>query len=293
MEKKVLYGLVVMLTYLVGSGFSQVKNEEAEWELLLTEAQQPIIATVTSSLCGVPCALLEEQVYQLTKTYGDQIIFYKADIIEKPFFAKLYKVLRVPTLIVFKGGKEIKRLEKGFYWGAVYDLIITDPNILSSSDSSTPLFDALQNATSNSNTLSPSDSAPCNCSLFEAIQNATSSSWEETVVEAQLPIVLTLTSPLCGDPCVNLMSQVARLAEAYGNRTIFFYTADILEEPFFARLYKVVIAPAVIVIKDGEVVFRYERLSNWGNIYDLLFESVIFDPALSPSDSPSPSPSPF
>ncbi|CAH8325744.1 unnamed protein product [Eruca vesicaria subsp. sativa] len=125
MEKRVLYGLVVILMCLVGNGFCQgeVQGEEVEWERLLMNAQQPILLTLTSSLCGVPCGIVEEQVNQLAKTYDNRIIFYKADILEKPFFSRLYKVVNVPTLIVFKGGKEIKRLDSGFYWGAVHDLL--------------------------------------------------------------------------------------------------------------------------------------------------------------------------
>ncbi|KAL0796637.1 hypothetical protein Bca101_068014 [Brassica carinata] len=140
MEKRVLYGLV-MLMYLVGSGFCQgeVQSEEVEWERFLMDAQQPILLTLTSSLCGVPCDIVEEQVTQLAKTYGDRIIFYKADILEKPFFTRLYKVVNVPTLIVFKGVKEIKRLESGFYWGAVHDLLFSE-NIFytASSESESP-----------------------------------------------------------------------------------------------------------------------------------------------------------
>ncbi|CAG7870086.1 unnamed protein product [Brassica rapa] len=100
MEKTVL---VVILMYLVGSGFGQV----------------------------------DEQVTQLARYYGNRISLYKADILEKAFFARLYKVINVPTIIVLKDGKEIKRLEKGFYWGSVYDLIFKG-NIFTLSESALP-----------------------------------------------------------------------------------------------------------------------------------------------------------
>ncbi|CAN7022252.1 unnamed protein product [Brassica rapa subsp. trilocularis] len=136
MEKTVL---VVILMYLVGSGFGQgeVQSQETKWERFLMDAQQPILLTLTSSLCGGPCDIVDEQVTQLARYYGNRISLYKADILEKAFFARLYKVINVPTIIVLKDGKEIKRLEKGFYWGSVYDLIFKG-NIFTLSESALP-----------------------------------------------------------------------------------------------------------------------------------------------------------
>lgn len=132
-----------------------VQTQETEWERFLMNSQQPILLTLTSSLCGVPCDILEEQVTQLARYYGNRISFYKADILKKPFFARLYKVINVPTIIVFKDGKEIKRLENGFYWGAVYDLIFK-VNIFAPPESALPPSDSP----------SPSPSPSFECKLY-------------------------------------------------------------------------------------------------------------------------------
>ncbi|VYS48441.1 unnamed protein product [Arabidopsis thaliana] len=126
MEKKVLYGLV-MLMYLVGSGFSQGEvtwlSNEVEWRLILTTTQLPIVVTVTSSLCGDRCTILDDQLARLSETYGNLIILRKVNILTNPFFAILYNLVNAPIIIVFQTGKETARLESDLSWGAITDII--------------------------------------------------------------------------------------------------------------------------------------------------------------------------
>ncbi|CAA7013785.1 unnamed protein product [Microthlaspi erraticum] len=145
MEKRVLYGLVVMLIYLVGSGFGQgevrLMIEEAKWTQFLTKTQLPTVLTITSSLCGFPCVVVEDQVARLAQTYGEKVIFNTANILLNPFLVQLYEVVSIPTIIVFKDGKEIFRYEKLSDWEKIYDLVF-DSWILDSamppSDSASP-----------------------------------------------------------------------------------------------------------------------------------------------------------
>ncbi|VVB00386.1 unnamed protein product [Arabis nemorensis] len=267
MEKRVLYGLIVMLMYLVDGGSSQgevklISEEVTELEQLLNKIQQLTVVAFSSSFCGVRCAILDDQMDQLAKTYGNQITFYKSDISEKASIANLYKVVNVPTLIVFKGGKEIKRLEKDFYWGAVYDLIFKG-NLFYSAPA-------------------PSESVPPAAPPSENMEEV--ENLEVILAETELPVVVTVTSLLCGVPCAILKDQMAQLAKTYGNK-ILLYTTDILENPFFAKLYEVLNVPTVIVFKDGKEIIRFEKLSDWSEVSDLIFESSILDSAPPPSDS--------
>lgn len=108
--------------------------------------------------------------------------------------------------------------------------------------------------------------------------------WDKILIEVQVPIVVVATSPLCGAPCAILDDQVNQLAKTCGDQ-IMLYKTNILENPFFARLYKVLNVPTVIIFKDEEVIIRYENLSDWGTLYDLIFNSRILDSAPSPSDT--------
>ncbi|CAN8288176.1 unnamed protein product [Cochlearia groenlandica] len=280
MEKMALYGLVIMLIYLVHGGYSQGEmkwmSEETKWDQLLTKTKLPIVVTVTSFLCGVPCAILEEQVAQVAKTNDNHVVFYNAGIFEKSFFAKRYNVLRVPTLLVFKDGIELKRLDKDFYWGVIYDLIFKGN-----------IFDSAPPPT-NSAAPSPSDFglSPPFERLVKWIRDE--SQWNKILVKIQLPIVVTVTVPssLCGGSCAIIEEQVDKLAET--NDQIVFYTTNILEQPFFARLYNVLNVPTVIIFKDGEEIVRFEKLSDWARIGELISESCNVSFAPSPLDSASP-----
>ncbi|CAA7013779.1 unnamed protein product [Microthlaspi erraticum] len=127
MEKRVLYGLVVILMYFVGSGFGQGLGpaDESEWNRFLTNAQVPVLLSITSTYCGYPCVIVQDQVAQLAQTYGDKIKFYTADILLHPFFSQLYGELNAPTVIVFESGNEIVRYENIFDWGNIYNLVST------------------------------------------------------------------------------------------------------------------------------------------------------------------------
>ncbi|XP_019094546.1 PREDICTED: uncharacterized protein LOC109129950 [Camelina sativa] len=99
-----------MFMYLVGSGFSQgevkwLSNDELEWQLLLTTTQVPIVVTVTSSLCGEPCATMDSSLVDAVELY------------------------------LFKSGKEINRLENDLSWGAIADMIDSSVFAMPPSDS--------------------------------------------------------------------------------------------------------------------------------------------------------------
>ncbi|KAJ0230079.1 hypothetical protein HA466_0311100 [Hirschfeldia incana] len=110
--------------------------------------------------------------------------------------------------------------------------------------------------------------------------------WEEILADADHYIGVLVTSPLCGAPCTIVEGQVARFVDDFGLR-IRFFTANIWQflklEPFLVNI--LLKSPTVIVFKDGNVIIQYEDLLDWGNLYDLLFGSVILDPAPGPSFS--------
>ncbi|CAF2213706.1 hypothetical protein BRARA_H00156 [Brassica rapa] len=128
MEKRVLYGLVVMLMYLVGGGYSQGVVEwirdKAEWEEILVKTEIHIGVMVTSPLCGAPCDIVNDQVARFVETYGDRIKFYKVNILETLFFALDYKILTVPTVIIFKEGTINIRFESLSDWSMFYELLV-------------------------------------------------------------------------------------------------------------------------------------------------------------------------
>jgi thioredoxin 1 len=59
--------------------------------------------------CG-PCRALAPTVVELAKEYSGEALIGKLDVDENPASAEKYQVFSIPTMIVFKDGKEAERL---------------------------------------------------------------------------------------------------------------------------------------------------------------------------------------
>ena len=81
------------------------KNSQFEKEVLSSEVA---LVDFWSSLC-IPCRLMSSDINELAKEF-DKVNFFKVNVLKHFGLAREYDVLTLPTLIVFKQGKPIKRL---------------------------------------------------------------------------------------------------------------------------------------------------------------------------------------
>lgn len=58
----------------------------------------------------MPCLMMVPVIEELTQAYAGKITFVKMNVDENRQVAEHFKVMSIPTLIVFKGGKDIKRI---------------------------------------------------------------------------------------------------------------------------------------------------------------------------------------
>lgn len=63
--------------------------------------------------CG-PCKMMEPAMQSLEKKYGDQIKFVRVNVDGNQELAQRYKVMSVPSLVLFKNG-QAKEKVTGFY----------------------------------------------------------------------------------------------------------------------------------------------------------------------------------
>jgi thioredoxin 1 len=56
--------------------------------------------------CG-PCQMVSPVLQELAGQYGDKLKITKVNVDEEPALAQKYNVMSIPTLIIFKDGKEI------------------------------------------------------------------------------------------------------------------------------------------------------------------------------------------
>ena len=59
--------------------------------------------------CG-PCRALAPTIVELAKEYSGKVLIGKLDVDENPVTAEKFQVFSIPTMIVFKDGKEAERL---------------------------------------------------------------------------------------------------------------------------------------------------------------------------------------
>ena len=59
--------------------------------------------------CG-PCRALAPTIVELAKEYYGKVLIGKLDVDENPATAEKFQVFSIPTIIVFKDGKEAERL---------------------------------------------------------------------------------------------------------------------------------------------------------------------------------------
>lgn len=59
--------------------------------------------------CG-PCRALAPTITEVAKEYSGKALIGKLDVDENPATAEQFQVFSIPTMIIFKDGKEIERL---------------------------------------------------------------------------------------------------------------------------------------------------------------------------------------
>ena len=62
-----------------------------------------------ASWCG-PCRALAPTIEELAKEYAGKVLVGKLDVDENPTTAEKFQVFSIPTMILFKDGKEAERL---------------------------------------------------------------------------------------------------------------------------------------------------------------------------------------
>lgn len=79
-------------------------SQNFESEVL--NAEKPVLVDFWATWCG-PCMRQAPIVEELA---GEGYTVGKVDVDQEPALAQQYRVMSIPTLIVFKGGKEVQRL---------------------------------------------------------------------------------------------------------------------------------------------------------------------------------------
>lgn len=78
-------------------------------DAVLAHSEASVIVDFWAPWCG-PCKMFAPVFEQTARAYPLRLLFAKVDTQAEQFLASRFKIRSIPTLIVFKDGKEIERL---------------------------------------------------------------------------------------------------------------------------------------------------------------------------------------
>ena len=85
---------------------SLILNKENFDEVI--NGTKPVLVDFWATWCG-PCKMLAPTIEELAEELKDEVVVAKLDVDQAQEIAIRYQVMSIPTLILFKDGKEEKR----------------------------------------------------------------------------------------------------------------------------------------------------------------------------------------
>ena len=76
----------------------------AEFDSVITGSDKPVLVDFWASWCG-PCRALGPVVDQISQEMADRLTVYKCNVDEEEELAARFRIVNIPTLILFKGGQ--------------------------------------------------------------------------------------------------------------------------------------------------------------------------------------------
>lgn len=87
----------------------ELKLNSENFEKVVLNSEEPVLVDFFADWCG-PCKMMSPIVKELATELNGKVKVGKINVDENSDIAVEYNVMSIPTLIVFKNGKEEKRL---------------------------------------------------------------------------------------------------------------------------------------------------------------------------------------
>ncbi len=79
---------------------------DSEFDKKVIKSTQPVLVDMWATWC-VPCKMVAPVVEKLSGKYAGKMQFYKMDVDQNPKTAASFRVMSIPTLLLFKNGKAV------------------------------------------------------------------------------------------------------------------------------------------------------------------------------------------
>ncbi len=80
-------------------------------ESRVLKAQGPVALDFYQASC-TPCRALEPKLERVAREYAGQLPVYRVDIDRDLSVARRFEVMSIPTVLIFRAGKEVARLDR-------------------------------------------------------------------------------------------------------------------------------------------------------------------------------------
>jgi thioredoxin 1 len=83
---------------------SLVHIQDAEFETKVLNSDLPVLVDFGAPWCG-PCRMIAPIFEELSQEYDGRVVFAKMDTDENPVTPTQYRIMSIPTLMLFKDGQ--------------------------------------------------------------------------------------------------------------------------------------------------------------------------------------------
>ncbi|MBP3469450.1 MAG: thioredoxin [Lachnospiraceae bacterium] len=100
----------------------EVTITEANFETEVLQSELPVLVDFWADWCG-PCRMLAPLIEDLAKEYEGRIKVGKVNVDEQQELAMKYRVVSIPTLVLFREGQAVNRLVGAVPKGRIEEML--------------------------------------------------------------------------------------------------------------------------------------------------------------------------